>query len=310
MSGEVFDVKHSSSVHLQGLGKLVSAFRASDNEQDLRLQASDGVASQAMYSKSKDRRLALSNFTGNNTRLEPIQNVPFEERLNGNTSEENKKGKLCLDFTSTFGTDHVDTQHTKNSLYLINELCDRFTAGTSQSNNRYNDYLGTETTLVALNTPSTSTTQRLSYPEAHKQIVLSAPSTFSSNYGSYNDQQPPSPLYTSALQNTLQQSRLCEQNGGEGECAVLSTENASFSRKNNGQDYLAEGNQSLGSSQPTGAISHMQQMLEQLTPPPERIPGKQASADPIGQLSRDDVLQCTSLEGRDTGKVKAESLIY
>ena len=290
MSGEVFDVDHSSSVHLQGLGKLVSAFRTSDNEQDLRFHAYDAVASQAMYSKSQDGRLAIPHFTGNNTRLEQIQNVPFEERLNGDTNEENIKDKLCLDFASISGTDLVDTQHTKNSLYLINELCDRLTARTSQ-------------TLIALDTPSTSTTQRLSYPEPQKQIVLSAPSTCSSYYGSYNDQQPPSSLHTSAQQNTPQQSRFREQNGG-GEFIVLSTENASFARENNGKDYLAEGHQSLESSQPTGAISHMKQMLERLTPPIETIPGRQVS-DPIGQLSRDNVLQCTSLEGRDTGNVKA-----
>ena len=295
MSGEVFDVDHSSSVHLQGLGKLVSAFRASDNDQDLRFHASDGVASQAMYSKSQDGRLAISNFTGNNTRLEQIQNVPLEECLNGSTSEENTKEEVYLDFASTSGTDLVDTQHTKNSLYLINELCDRLTARTSQ-------------TLIALDTPSISTPQRLSYPEPQKQIVLSAPSKCSSYYGSYNDQQPPSPLHTSALQNTPQQSRFREQNGG-GEFVVLSTKSASFARENNGKDYLAEGHQSLESSQPSGAISHMQQMLELLTPPIEAISGRQVS-DPIGQLSRDDVLQCTSLEGRDTGNVKAESLIY
>lgn len=292
MSGEVFDVDHSSSVHLQGLCKLVSAFRTSDNEQDLRFHAYDAVADQAMY--SQDGRLAISNFTGNNTRLEQIQNVPFEERL-GDTSEENIKDKLCLDLASTSGTDLVDTQHTKHSLYLINELCDKLTARTSQ-------------TLIALDTPGTSTTQRLSYPEPQKQIVLSAPSTCSSYYGSYNDQQPPSSLHTSAQQNTPQQSRFREQNGG-GEFIVLSTENASFALEKNGKDYLSEEHQSLESSQPTGAISHMQQMLERLTPPIETIPGRQVS-DPIGQLSRDDVLQCTSLEGRDKGNVKAESLIY
>lgn len=90
---------------------------------------------------------------------------------------------------------------------------------------------------------------------------------------------------------------------------MLSTENASFALEKNGKDYLSEEHQSLESSQPTGAISHMQQMLERLTPPIETIPGRQVS-DPIGQLSRDDVLQCTSLEGRDKGNVKAESLIY
>ena len=179
---------------------------------------------------------------------------------------------------------------------MKNLYCDRLTARTSQ-------------TLIALDTPSTSTTQRISYPAPQKQIVLSAPSTCSSYYGSFNDQQPPSPLHTSAQQNTPQQSRRFREQNGGGEFIVLSTKNASFARENNGKDYLAEGHQSLESSQPTGALSHMQQMLELLTPPIEAIPGRQVSGS-IGQLSREDVLQCTSLEGRDTGNVKAESLIY
>ena len=76
------------------------------------------------------------------------------------------------------------------------------------------------------------------------------------------------------------------------------------------QDYLTERHDSddsvMDACEPTGAISHIQQMLERFSPPVtlcKSVVTWQGS-DPITQLSRDrDQVPNASQEGCDTGNV-------
>ena len=315
MSDEDFDTTNASSVHLQDLSKLVSAFNEKRNTafqvkndgQDSGFHASDGVTTVRttlkVDSNSEDRGLTMSTLRRDRAaRLNWIQHVPskesskviFKEGFNG-ISTECREVRSLADSVPSTGTDSAATEGTRNSLYLINELCDRLVTNDPQNNKKYADNpTTTETTFLALETPFNCTSQ-LSYPGA-RENVLSAPNATSNHYGFYTNSQQLSAEQISPLKNTTyfepEQSNNSvtapkERHGIE--CAINVNENTE-------EDSLDQRDQPLNTSEPIGAISHMQQMLERLTSPVELrgVAEKQGSGS-TSELSRGNVFQCTSL---------------
>lgn len=297
MSWEDVDLNHSSSVHLRDLGKLVSAFsekqhspfEVNADEQLSRFLVPDGVTSQRMSCNSDDQRLNKPSFTHVNARLHEAENILLAEHFNENTREEKITGESPLELAST--SDLCEATQEKNSLYLINELCDRLIAKASQSSERNDDYLKTE---AISDTPIICAAERSTYSEACEQISYSVPNTYESYYGFIDDNSHLSILNTSHNGSHDSMSVPSEQNG----TIMLSIEKTSYATEISGQNCLAKKHQALESNKPTGAISQIQQMVEQLSPPLERIPLTQGP-DVISELSHDDTPQCNSLECHD-----------
>lgn len=329
----------AGSVFLRDLGKLVAAvsekqnstFRVNNDERDFRYHTPDGIfTGHEVDSESKDLGRRMPGFPRDHqympgtskTKFLVPENEPntaiFKKRFNGAISEGKEKGGLYSDSAASTGTDIQEgmqhANHTRNSLYLISELCDRLVETAPQTSKRYGDSFVTlnEATLVAVDTPtSTPHPQRLI--PAREQIVLSHAqiNTHPSHYEGFTSPNL-STMQISPPKNTTEfvphKSRLdCNSPQSKPRDLIMTKECVTNATE---QDYLTERHDSddsvMDACEPTGAISHIQQMLERFSPPVtlcKSVVTWQGS-DPITQLSRDrDQVPSASQEGCDTGNV-------
>ena len=304
MSENSFD--HSSSVHLRDLNKLVfafsteeknqSTFQVNDNPQDSNLRACFGVSNTGIDTK-KDEAITLQTSTRDDyAALDQNQrDLILEQSFDGNVEEVDMEEELSSG--SCAETDPDETQKTKNSLHLITELCDRLL---SRDGKRFEDVPRTGNTV---NTPYTS--ERLNYSSTHETIAHCISTICSSDDGFYQ----PSSLYSCATNNTYKEwpDSINEQNGA----ATLCIANTRYSTYNNQQNHVGKRLQSFETSELSCAISNIQQMLAQISPPAHSVTGSLSQiSDHNGQLPSDEIIQCISIKEPFTGNVCTERVFY
>ena len=285
MAGDDFHIKNTSSVHLRDLSKLVSVF--SEEQQTLHVKNHKHELGDPLQKKdfmTKPQSLQISTFTHDHKTMDQFEHLPgisktamlpsinepnkvtFEEYSDDTVSEEKIKYQISLDSASASKTFGI--QHSTNSLYLISELCDRLTTTAPQSSKNYGDNLATsEATFIALETPITSSPQRLN--PYYEQTVVSRPNI----YWGYTHQNPSTMLNSRQIHTTDSESY--QSIGGitaPHRIVQAIAESSDVTENNSDEQHSLDQRRELLDSCPetTDAISHMQQVQETLSPSIQR----------------------------------------
>ena len=286
---------NTSSVHLRDLDNLVSAFsHMKDHPHDPRLSVLDAVSSDEKDKNDVFQRpLKYSCRTISPLRdqsvIDKIEHVTQaseesslwasaanasnelhfgEHRFRGTASNQlSITSAILLESSSVIETDLYGTQHRKNSLHLISELCDRLATADPEKGQDScpANYTPAATEAIFATAPMASTSQFIVHPNNQTDLSSAIP------------QNTPTCMQISAMEfsTTFEQSDYknfsCTRMLAEPHNNLISTQNHLQTENSNGE-IVAQYHEPFGTCcEPVGAVSHMEGMSEKLPPPLQSV---------------------------------------
>lgn len=314
---------NTSSVHLRDLDNLVSgftdkkhsAFHINDRPHNPKFLEFDGVSSDEEERNDVLNHSSILQLSGQSI-IDKIQHVTqtseesnlhsllapatyasnefhFEEqRFHGTTSmnQLHTAGGIPLDSSSpVIETDPYDTQHRKNSLHLISELCERLAATDPEKgkDSASSDYTHTETKTMFVTTPLSSASKFIPYHNNQTELTCAIPQNASTS----------EQVSAMEFSTTFVQS---DYNNGSSSCVLADPHNYLLpthnhhATENSNEEFLAQYYEPFGTCcEPFDDVSCMEDMVEKISPPLQNVTPLNATYNPskpkISQLSPDDM---------------------